>query len=737
MPTMVMWQTQAYRELHTPVADVLGARTAKEFEKLRVRTVGDLLRHLPRRYLSGTELTDLATLEEGEHVAVMARVSRTNVVRGAGGYSGQSRRGGRPSRLEVTLTDGHGYLAVTFFGRDHLVEYWERELGKGVRGIFVGKVGRFRDQLQLTHPEFVMLDASGAIVGSSEEKQRLATMSRSGLVGMYPATAKLPTWKVAECCRLALATLSGTDDPWPDWVLDEADVMRQADAFAAVHQPHTVAEAEAGAERLRFDEAFATQLTMAYRRADVATHTAIRRQAAPDGLLDALDARLPFSLTEGQQEVCGTLFAELDRARPMQRLLQGEVGSGKTVVALRAMLAVVDAGGQCALLAPTEVLAQQHYATIRALMGDLAGGRLLGSPDAATDVVLLTGSMPAAAKKSALLRAASGEAGIVVGTHALLNDKVQFADLGFIVIDEQHRFGVEQRGALTDKASARPHVLVLTATPIPRSVAMTIFGDLDVSTLAELPAGRQVIGTVVVDAALRPAWVERAWQRVAEEVAQGRQAFVVVPRINSSDDGIGVTELAERLSTGPLAGVRVGVLHGQLASEAKEATMTAFAAGEVDVLVATTVIEVGVDVPNATMMVIWDAERFGISQLHQLRGRIGRGEHPGVCLLISSALAEETIRQRLDAVAATNDGFELAELDLLQRREGDVLGAEQSGSRSSLRLLRVLEHAEVITQAKEIAAEAVRRDPERSTPGFADAVTATEQLMAGDFLELS
>ena len=733
---MVMWRTQAYRELHTPVADVLGARTAKEFEKLRVHTVGDLLRHLPRRYLSGTELTELATLDEGEHVAVMARVSRTNVIRGSGGPA-QSRRGGRPSRLEVTLTDGHGYLAVTFFGRDHLVEYWERELGKGVRGIFVGKVGRFRDQLQLTHPEFVMLDASGAIVGSSEEKQRLATMSRSGLVGMYPATAKLPTWKVAECCRLGLATLSGADDPWPDWVLDEADVMRQADAFAAVHQPHTIAEAEAGAQRLLFDEAFATQLTMAYRRADVATHTATRRRAAPGGLLDALDARLPFALTEGQQAVSETLFGELDRARPMQRLLQGEVGSGKTVVALRAMLAVVDTGGQCALLAPTEVLAQQHYATIRALMGDLAGGRLLGSPDVATDVVLLTGSMPAAGKRSALLRAASGEAGIVVGTHALLNDKVQFADLGFIVIDEQHRFGVEQRGALTDKASARPHVLVLTATPIPRSVAMTVFGDLDISTLAELPAGRQVVGTVVVDAALRPGWVERAWQRVAEEVAQGRQAFVVVPRINSSDEGVGVTELAERLSTGPLAGVRVGVLHGQLASDAKESTMAAFAAGEVDVLVATTVIEVGVDVPNATMMVIWDAERFGISQLHQLRGRIGRGEHPGVCLLISSALAEETIRQRLDAVAATSDGFELAELDLLQRREGDVLGAEQSGTRSSLRLLRVLDHAEVITQAKEIAAEAVRRDPERATPGFVDAVAATELLMAGDFLELS
>lgn len=352
-------------------------------------------------------------------------------------------------------------------------------------------------------------------------------------------------------------------------------------------------------------------------------------------------------------------------------------------------------------------------------------------------MVLLTGSMPAAAKREALLRAASGEAGIVVGTHALLNEKVQFADLGFIVIDEQHRFGVEQRGVLTDKASARPHVLVLTATPIPRSVAMTIFGDLDISTLAELPAGRQVIGTVVVDAERRPAWVERAWQRVSEEVAQHRQAFVVVPRINSSDEGIGVVDLADQLRAGALAGVRVGVLHGQLASDVKESTMAAFAAGELDVLVATTVIEVGVDVPNATMMVITDAERFGISQLHQLRGRIGRGEHPGVCLLISSALENETIRERLDAVAATNDGFELAELDLVQRREGDVLGAEQSGGRSSLRLLSVLEHADVIAIAKTIAAEAVARDPERSTPGFVDAVTATELLMSGDFLELS
>ncbi len=726
---MVTCQTLSFRDLAAPVADVLGARTAKDLEKLRIHTVGDLLRHLPRRYLSGTELTDLATLEAGDHVAVMAKVSSTKIVNG-----GRN----RPSRLEVSLTDGRGYLAVTFFGREHLVEYWQRELAKGVRGIFVGKVGRFREQLQLTHPEFVMLNASGAIVGSSEKKQLIATMSRSAaLVGMYPATAKLPTWKVAECCRLGLATLSGADDPWPDWVLDAADVMPLADAFAAVHQPRSLAEAHAGTQRLLFDEAFATQLTMAYRRADASTHTAIPRRATAGGLLTALDARLPFTLTDGQRVVSDTLFAELDRARPMQRLLQGEVGSGKTVVALRAMLAVVDAGGQCALLAPTEVLAHQHHATIRALMGDLAGGRLLGSPDVATDVVLITGSTPAAAKREALLRAASGEAGIVIGTHALLHEAVQFADLAFVVIDEQHRFGVEQRGVLTDKATARPHVLVLTATPIPRSVAMTIFGDLDVSTLDELPAGRQPVGTVVVDAALRPAWVDRAWQRVAEEVAQGRQAFVVVPRIKSSDEGIGVVDLAAELSAVQLAGLRVGMLHGQLPNDSKDATMAAFVAGELDVLVATTVIEGGVDVPNATMMVICDAERFGISQLHQLRGRIGRGGHPGVCLLISSALADDVVNERLQAVAATSDGFELAELDLIQRREGDVLGADQSGARSSLRLLSVLAHADVIAQAKAIAAEAVERDPERTTPGFIDAVQSIEMLAAGDWLELS
>lgn len=693
--------------------------------------MGDLLRHIPRRYLSGTELTDLATITEGELVAVVARVADIRRYEG----HGQPGRKARPGRLEVLLSDGNGRLTATFFGKTHLLSWWERQLREGVAGLFVGKVGSFRGQRQLSHPVFAMMDAGGRIVSTSEEKERIAALSTGGLVGMYPATAKLPTWKVAECARIALASLSDSEDPWPAWLREQAGVLDLAEALAAVHAPLSLDQAEKGAERLRFDEAMATQLTMAYRRADAANRPARPRPRIAGGLLEAFDARLPFTLTAGQVEVSDAILADLARSRPMQRLLQGEVGSGKTVVALRAMLAVVDAGGQAALLAPTEVLAAQHFQTIRSLLGDLGAGRMLGTPEVATDVVLLSGSLSTAAKRAALLRAASGEAGIVIGTHALLADRVQFADLGLIVVDEQHRFGVEQRAVLADKAQSRPHVLVLTATPIPRSVAMTIFGDLDVSTLSELPAGRAEVTTVVVDASTRPQWVDRAWERVVEEVGAGRQVFVVVPRIAGSAEGVGVVELADELRSGALAGLRVGVLHGQLPGDAKDEVMGAFVAGELDVLVATTVIEVGVDVPNASMMVVWDADRFGISQLHQLRGRIGRGSHPGVCLLVTRAPAGEPARVRLDAVAATRDGFALAELDLEQRREGDVLGAAQAGGRSSLRLLRVLEHADLIARARELAAECVARDPELTTPGFADAIRATELLASPDWLE--
>ena len=730
------WRTRMYAELNAPLATVVGAKTAKEFAALRLHSLGDLLRHIPRRYLSGTELTDLGSLVQGEHVAVIARVAHLQRFEGGS----QAGRAPRPGRLEATLTDGQGRLAVTFFGKAHLLAWWERQLGEGVAGLFVGKVGSFRDNLQMSHPEFVMLDANGQIVGSSsQDKARMASLTRAGLVGLYPATGRLPTWTVAECARLACQSVAGAEDPWPAWVRDSAGVDELTTAFAAVHHPVSLAEAERGAQRLRFDEALATQLTMAYRRSSAAAQAATPRPRVADGLLDAFDRQLPFRLTTGQVRVSSAIFDDLARSRPMQRLLQGEVGSGKTVVALRAMLAVADSGGQAALLAPTEVLATQHYQTIRSLLGELGGGRMLGAPEVATDVVLLTGSMGATARRAALLRAASGEAGIVIGTHALLADRVQFADLGLVVIDEQHRFGVEQRAALAEKAMRRPHVLVLTATPIPRSVAMTIFGDLEVATLAEIPAGRQSVSTVVVDAVGRPAWVERAWQRVIEEVSAGRQVFIVCSRIRGgpakADQGKGVVELAAELSAGPLAHLNVGVLHGQLPSDTKDAVMSSFAAGELDVLVATTVIEVGVDVPNATMMVVWDADKFGISQLHQLRGRIGRGSHPGVCLLITHGDAADPARQRLEAVAATTNGFELAELDLEQRREGDVLGASQSGTRSSLRLLRVLEHADIIARAREIAEECVRLDPGCTTPGFADAVRQTEMLADGDLLD--
>ncbi len=736
------WRTDTFARLDTRLDGVLGARTAKEFEPLRVTTVGDLMRLLPRRYYSGTELSDLSQLRDGEEVAVLAEVVQTRVFNLGGG-----RFGGRKPRLESTITDHRGTLTVTFFGAPRLIGYWENQLQPGARGIFAGKVKAFNGALQLAHPDFVLLDADGRMVGGAARNEALAAASGQALVGLYPMTGKLRTWTIAACASLTLDFLSGIDDPLPAWVRAETGVVGLEEAFRALHQPTSRREIDDGRQRMRFDEAFALQLTMARRRADSAGHRAVPRSRRDGGLLTAFDARLPLTLTAGQAAVGEQIFAELAGDRPMQRLLQGEVGSGKTLVALRAMLAVVDAGGQAALLAPTEVLATQHYHSIRRLMGELSDGGTLAAADHATGVELLTGSMPAARRRDALARIANADAGLVVGTHALLSSGVQFADLGLVVVDEQHRFGVEQRAALSAKAATRPHVLVMTATPIPRSVAMTVFGDLEVSTLREIPSGRSAVSTVVVDAARNPAWLQRAWQRVVEEVAAGRQAFVVCARISTDDDAVGaadagppaaaVQELFAELAAGPFAGLRVAALHGQLPGEQKDAVMAAFAAGETDVLVATTVIEVGVDVPNASVMVICDADRFGISQLHQLRGRIGRGAHPGLCLLVTQAVEGSPARLRLDAVAATRDGFALAEVDLEQRREGDVLGASQSGTRSSLKLLRVLDDADLIGRARDLAERCVAADPDQADPGLADIVGAMEFDAAGDWLERS
>ncbi|NLE97981.1 MAG: ATP-dependent DNA helicase RecG, partial [Propionibacterium sp.] len=458
------------------------------------------------------------------------------------------------------------------------------------------------------------------------------------------------------------------------------------------------------------------------------------------GILDALDERLPFTLTPGQQEVGETIFDEIARPEPMHRLLQGEVGAGKTLVALRAMLAVVDAGGQAVLVAPTEVLAKQHHRSIRALLGKLGEGRSLETPDA-TDVTLLTGSLSSAERREALNRIVTGEAGIVVGTHALFSDPVEFFDLGLVVIDEQQRFGVEQRAALVGKVANKPHMLVMTATPIPRSIAMTIFGDLSVSELRDRPHGRADVQTVFVNTYTHPAWVDRAWERIREEVQQGRQAFVVCPTINPEKaDGerrlVAVTELANQLASGPLQGLRLGMVHGKQATDERDDTMAAFAAGEIDVLVATTVIEVGVDVPNASMMVVMDADRYGVSQLHQLRGRIGRAEHAGLCLLLAPLKGDEPRAvDRLDAVANSHDGFELAEVDLAIRREGDVLGAGQSGA-SSLKILRLAD-VDLIERAKDLAERVLADERASSDPLLADLITQAERVAAGEWLEKS
>jgi ATP-dependent DNA helicase RecG len=773
-----VWRSETYRRLATRLDRLVGPRTAALFEPLKVRTVFELLHHLPRRYVSGTELSDLSTLRPGEEVAVLAEVVGTQTF-GTSRPADSGRRGGFRGRLEATITDRRGKLALTFFGQPKLIAYWQKQLVTGSRGIFAGKVTEFNGRLQLAHPDFVILDEDGNVVGGAQANAALASAGQGGLVGLYPATGKLRTWTIAATVQIALDSLADCADPLPDWIRAEAGVPELEAAFRAIHQPQTREGIENGVGRLRFDEAFALQLTMARRRADAARRAAVPRLPRAGGLLDAFDAKLPFTLTQGQVEVSEVLMAELGRDRPMQRLLQGEVGSGKTLVAVRAMLAVIDSGGQAALLAPTEVLAAQHYQTITALMGELAEGGTLAAPEHSTGVVLLTGSTSTVTRREALDRIASGEAGIVIGTHALLGNQVTFSDLGLVVVDEQHRFGVEQRAALAAKATTRPHVLVMTATPIPRSVAMTVFGDLETSTLRELPAGRAEVSTVVIDAKRRPAWVERAWARVAEEVAQGRQAYVVCARISSAEKSetrggtppahppqglrpdpisggafggldpelgeevggeelepaVAAEDLYAELSAGPLAGVKVELLHGQLPAEQKDAVMRRFAAGETDVLVSTTVIEVGVDVPNASVMVISDADRFGISQLHQLRGRIGRGGHPGICLLISRAPEDSLARARLDAVAATRDGFALAEIDLEQRREGNVLGAEQSGERSSLRLLRVLADAELIASARSLAERCVAADPELSDPGLADVVSMVELQAAGEWLD--
>jgi len=720
--------------LENKVSAVVGDRTAKVLDTaFSIKTVGDLMRHYPRRYMVRGELSDISALREGDETTILAQVYAVNK---------RPLRGGKGSILEVVVTDGTDKLSLTFFNQ----AWREKDLKIGRQGLFAGKVGVFNNKKQLAHPDYELIP-DGSDVDSAVE----------GFAGkylpVYPASGKLPSWKISQCAQLAIGALDEIQDFLPESIRSKHNYPSLHQALVQLHQPADLDHAENARERLTFDEAFLLQSLLVLRRIELKKLNSTSRKAATGGLLDAFDQRLPFELTAGQKAVSKEIESDLAQPHPMHRLLQGEVGSGKTIVALRAMLAVVDSGGQAALLAPTEVLAAQHLRTIQKLLGDLAQGGMLGGSELATQVTLITGSQNTAARKEALSLAANGDAGIVIGTHALLGEKVAFKDLGLIVVDEQHRFGVEQRDALKEKAVLPPHLLVMTATPIPRTVAMTVFGDLDVSTLRELPLGRQPITTHVVPVKEKPNYLDRAWQRIKEEVAQGHQAYVVAPRISAdpdadanadldflfgeeSDQISSVEELAPTLHSGALQGLKIAVLHGRLPAEEKEATMQAFSQGDIDVLVSTTVIEVGVDVPNATIMVIMDADRFGVSQLHQLRGRVGRGTSPGLCLLVTNCDDETPARERLNAVAGTLDGFELSRIDLEQRREGDVLGANQSGSQSHLRLLRVLRDEDLIEQARDDAEQLIATDNDLSDyPALKNELVKLQRDQSIDYLD--
>jgi ATP-dependent DNA helicase RecG len=751
-------------------------RTAKVLARaLDVHTVGELLRHYPRRYEQRGELTDLDSLRDGEHVTVLAQISAV---------TSRMMKNRRGKLTEVTVTDGRGTLTLAFFRQP----WREKDMKPGLHGLFAGQVSSYGRKRQLIHPDCELL-------GTADPGTEMAAEHAAEIIPVYPATRELASWKIAKAVKTVLDTLDIADDPLPAEVRTRYGLQGQLAAWHGIHRPMEYADIEPARLRLKWDEAFALQAVLAQRRRAEDALPATPRIPRRGGLLEAFDARLPFTLTQGQRDAGEEITTALCREHPMHRLLQGEVGSGKTLVAVRAMLQVVDDGGQAALLAPTEVLAQQHYRSITHLLGPLGRAGELDGVDHATRVALLTGSQGAKARRAALDEVASGAAGIVIGTHTLLyhrvrlDDQIVFADLGLVVIDEQHRFGVQQRDALREKArDSRPHVLVMTATPIPRTVAMTVYGDLDVCTLRELPAGRAPITTHVVPAADKPHYLSRAWERLREEVTGGGQAYVVCPRIGAEDgpggadengadgtggDGTGgrgdgaaetgareagrdddtgadyetpeedtgrppraVLDVAAELAEGPLAGLRIRILHGRMPADDKDAAMRAFADGSVDVLVATTVVEVGVDVPNATIMVIVDADRFGVSQLHQLRGRVGRGGKPGLCLLVTDSPPGSPARERLDAVAATVDGFALSRLDLEQRREGNVLGAAQAGRKSGLKMLTLLQDEELIVAARAEAQALVDADPRLAgQPALVSAIRTLLDEEQAKFLE--
>lgn len=705
--------------LDTSLQEALGATPAKALDRaFGMATVGDLLSHYPRRYADPGELTPIRELPIGETVTIVAEVLSS---------SARAMRNRRGAMADVVIGDGIGKMSLTFFAKNLGAAKWRsEELAVGRRGVFSGKVGEFNGVTQFAHPEYELFDDEDAA-------RRRADARAAVLIPIYPATSSLQTWQIAKFVGRVLDDLGDVPEPLAPDVRSREELLTAREALEQIHRPKTRNDIDPAVRTLRMHEALTLQTALLQQRDAVRALSATTRPSAPGGLLERFDAALPYSLTPDQQTVGDQIAHDLVGSWPMNRLVQGEVGSGKTLVALRAMLQVAESGGQAALIAPTEVLAGQHLRSITKMLGPQLAPLVMPT--------LLTGQMPAAERRKAALRVASGQSLIVVGTHALLGEKTTFADLGLVVVDEQHRFGVEQREALRAKGSS-PHALVLTATPIPRTVAMTVFGDLDTSVIRTMPKGRAGIESFVAPLAEHPGWFNRVWERAAEEIAQGRQVFAVCAAIDTTKktaevgeqallqgEGAagpkwGVVQLDEALATHPtLGGLRRAVLHGRMPSDEKDAVMQSFARGDIDLLIATTVIEVGVDVPNASTMIVLDADRFGVSQLHQLRGRVGRGGVPGLCLLVTEAEAGSVARERVDAVAATLDGFALAEVDLELRGEGDVLGAAQAGVRSSLKLLRVVKDSKLIVRARELAEAILADDPDlTANPGLRAAI---------------
>ena len=704
---------------------VIGAKAAGPLEEhFGIRTVDDLLRHYPRSYSHGMSVLedDWEPPEAGEHVTFVDEIKKADLR--------VTTRQPRREYLVITLGNRRPKVTATFFN----AKYLKRTLTEGTKLMLSGEVGFFRETMQLTHPAFLILDGTRQGKGSRSLAKiaetapdadggfSLSAFERD-FFPIYPASAKVQSWDIYACVRQVLDVLDPITDPLPPALLQQRGLITEDEALRSIHLAESEEERDRARERLAFDEAVGLQWALVERRYGALSETGPPAPPRDDGLAAKLGQQLPFDLTAGQRDVLDVLTTELADTKPMHRMLQGEVGSGKTIVSVLAMAQMVDSGYQCALLAPTEVLAAQHARSIRDVLGPLAMAGELGSVEGATRVALLTGSMTPPQKRQVRQDVASGEAGIVVGTHALLQDAVEFHNLGLVVVDEQHRFGVAQRDRLRAKAvdGVTPHLLVMTATPIPRTVALTVYGDLETSVLRELPRGRRPITTNTIFMGQQQKWVQRAWQRIIEEVGAGRQAYVVASRIDETEGKEGkeeagppvtsVVTLFEHLGHGPLKGLRLALMHGRLSGEEKDDVMTAFRAGEIDVLVCTTVIEVGVDVPNATLMFVMDADRFGISQLHQLRGRIGRGEHASLCLLATNLPEGSKAGARLKAVAATQDGFELADLDLEERREGDVLGLTQSGRAITLKLLSLATHREIIEAARAFAEAVYDQDP--------------------------